>query len=226
VVSTPDRLFRIRYAGRGLHAIDEMDPAVLDSSVNDAVAPDGAPDEPMGDGLAPESRSATAAGDDEPVIVDVLFLYTKLASTMLLDDVDTGQKTAKKAIKSQVQLSIAIANQSLENSKVDAQFRIVGLKKVNYEPLGDTTEDLRLLRTPDDGVLDKAQRLREKFGADLVSLVLEKVTPGIAGLGYQVPTTYGEEGERGAQPLGHDRLLRRPPGLQGEVPALAWPGGG
>jgi Metallo-peptidase family M12B Reprolysin-like len=191
VVSTPDRLFRIRYAGRGLHAIDEMDPLGLDSSVNDAVAPDGGPEDPADGGAAAERRSGEAAVDDEPVVVDVLFLYTKLASTMLLDDVDTGQKTAKKAIKSQVQLSIAIANQSLENSKVDAQFRLVGLKKISYEPLGDTAEDLRLLRTPDDGVLDKAQKLREKFGADLVSLVLEKVSPGVAGLGYQVPVTYG-----------------------------------
>lgn len=188
LVSTPDHLFRIRYAGRGLHAIDEVGSALLDDGPNDAVTPDG--DEEPGARRGARLGVGEVAGD-EPVTVDVLFLYTKLASTMLLEDVDTGQKTAKKAMKSQVQLSIAIANQSLENSKVGAQFRLVGLKKINYEALGDTTEDLRLLRTPDDGVLDKAQKLREKFGADLVSLVLETVTPGIAGLGYQVPVTYG-----------------------------------
>lgn len=184
VVSTPDRVYRIRYTGGGMHTIDELDPAALDLPANDAVIPEG----PFAVRARPRPLPSPATEDD-PAILDVLWVYTKEASTRLVGEGYTGQRTAKKAIKAGVQLAVAVANQCLVNSNVPAEYRIVGLKKITYTPLGDTGADLMRFRLPADGHADKVLKLREKFGADLVAAVLEEVTPGAAGLGYQLPPT-------------------------------------
>ncbi|MDM8566251.1 PKD domain-containing protein [Candidatus Halobeggiatoa sp. HSG11] len=88
-------------------------------------------------------------------IIDVMVVYTPAANSdgNIRNDIDQAVKKA---------------NQAYENSKINQQIRLVHTAQVNYTE-SDFETDLDRL-TNNDGVMDEIHQLRDKYGADLVSL--------------------------------------------------------
>lgn len=192
VVATGERLFRVRYVGEGLHAIDEFDRGSLEPPGDDAMYPDRQDYKPMA--AASGAADVVATLDAEKAtagktVIDVLFLYTKKSAKKVLGKFWVDTNNATEAIESQIELSIAVMNAALKNSKVKATARIVGIEKIAGKGSGRLSNDLPAVTTPGDGKFDKAQSLREKYGADFVVLVVAKDKAGFAGLGWLLPAS-------------------------------------
>jgi len=186
VISTGDRVFRVRFAGSGLHVIEEMDPLSVRWTANDAVIPD------LASGFSSSSFQSSST-ESTSTEIDVLMVYTNKAAKVLVKNKSkywwVEETDKKRAIESQARLSIAVANAALKNSKIKAHFRLVGVKKVKGRGSGDFSEDLYRLWDPDDGFMDNVHGLRNQLGADFVVLILGKVEKDVGGRGYVVPAT-------------------------------------
>jgi hypothetical protein len=56
------------------------------------------------------------------------------------------------------------------------QFRLVHAAATTYEETGDPDLDLRRLRARGDGHFDEAHQLRGAHGADLVALIVDRMS--------------------------------------------------
>ena len=103
---------------------------------------------------------------DEPataVTVDVAVVYTPAARDAL------GGAAAVAAL---VDMRIAETNQALAASGVRHRLRVVERSEVAYNETGDAVVDVVRLTRPSDGHLDEVHALRNRVGADLVSLMV------------------------------------------------------
>ncbi len=103
---------------------------------------------------------------DEPttaVTVDVAVVYTPAARDAL------GGAAALEAL---VDLGIAETNQALAASGVRHRLRLVERSEVAYEETGDSRVDVVRLLLRSDGHLDEVHVLRDRVGADIVSLMV------------------------------------------------------
>ena len=189
VISTGDRVFRIRFAGYGLHAIEEMDPRSLQWFADDTAAASPAV-EPFASGSEVDVAQPAEAGDTE---IDVLMVYTGKAGRVLVNDPDrywfVDETDARRAIESQAMLSIAVANAALDNSRTRATLRLVGVKKIQGRGSKDSGLDLDRLAHPSDGVWDNVHDLRNRYGADFVVLIIARMEEDVGGRGYVVPAS-------------------------------------
>lgn len=190
VISTGDRIFRVRFAGLGLHVVEEMDPLSIRWRGDDAVVPDLTSSIP----LPADQFQTSATGDTDSTAIDVLMVYTNKAARVLVKNKTkywwVRETDKKRAIKTQAMLSIAVANAALENSRIKAHFRLIGIKKVKGRGSGDFADDLDRLRDPADDYMDNVHALRSQLGADFVVLILGKFDKDAAGMGYVVPATH------------------------------------
>lgn len=177
-ISGVDSYYRIRCLGGGIHAIDEVVPP--EPIFDDAVEADS-----WGESYQQVFRgNESNLEDDEIVELDVMVIYTRRAAKKLVKEIDTGHTRARQAMKSQIQLSVAIANTALENSGVNLRLRLVKSRAINYKASGDSTLDLSYLAKSDDGIIDKVHVWRDRYGADFVSMVLEDFEKGVGARGY------------------------------------------
>ena len=184
VVSTGERIFRVRFIGNGVHAIDEVDPLSLRSVIDDAVVPNL-----MARSFASTSSShapqGTSAGG---TVLDVLMVYTKKAADILVKNPEkywyVEERDWRRAIESQAMLSIAVANEALKNSRTKTEFRLVGVEKIKGKGSKDFGEDLDRLMDPTDGFADNVHELRDQYGADFVVLVLGRAAKNAGGRGF------------------------------------------
>ena len=154
------------------------------------------------DWLATIAFYGSPCGPAPGVVVDVAVVHTANA-----------RRTAGGAaeIAATIDLMIAEANQAFEASGVDLRLALVGTSEVAYAETGDGLVDLRRLAHPSDGYLDEAHALRDRVGADLVHLILDRAEeicgiaflPGVFGL-----TVHGCGGWVLAHELGHNMGLR------------------
>ena len=94
---------------------------------------------------------------------DLLVVYTAAAAKRY------GQAT----LESMIQNAVQAANQAYRNSGIAISLELVGLQQVDYSESGDMKRTLRELQSPDDGRLDDVQPLRERVGADMVTLIAQ-----------------------------------------------------
>ncbi len=107
-------------------------------------------------------------------VIDVAVVYTPAAR-----EAEGG--TA--AIEARIDLVIATANEAYAASGIDHRLALVGRSEVPYVETGDGFTDVDRLGEPEDGHMDEAHALRDRTGADLVSLmVAESNVTGIADL--------------------------------------------
>lgn len=108
-------------------------------------------------------------------VLDVLVLY-----------IDAAQQTSSgRDMDARIGSYIAYSNQAFANSGVDARLRLVGSEKVNLNYTYVTEANLNALRTNSE-----VARLRQKYGADLVTLInLRQPMSGgyVCGVGYVPP---------------------------------------
>jgi hypothetical protein len=189
VVVAGDRIYRVRYAGSGLHAVEEMDSRALESSANDAVVP-GLHARSFATTAATGTVRATSTGETE---LDVLMVYTAKAGKILVKRPAkywyVNETDWKRAVESQAMLSIAVANAAMKNSKTKARFRLVGLEKIKGKGSKDFQRDLDRLMDPSDGFADNVHQLRDQYGADFVVLILGKWPRDASGTGFVIPSS-------------------------------------
>lgn len=109
-----------------------------------------------------------------PVVVDLLVAYTPQAR---------GDAGGTGAIDERVRRAVADTNFVLANSQVDVAVRLVHAAEIEYVESGRLETDLARLRAENDGYLDDAHTLRDRFGADLVTLLVADGNDG--GRAYQ-----------------------------------------
>jgi hypothetical protein len=99
--------------------------------------------------------------------IDVMVLYSNQAAAA----------AGSTPIDAQVQLAIALANNTFANSRVTTRVRLVHSGPVSYNENGDMVTDLKAL-----GALPSLNQKRNLYGADVVVVLDETTTAG--GVGY------------------------------------------
>ena len=179
----PGATYAIRSVGDGLHAIRQLDPATLMTFEEDTLSPESMPfeDDSFQPALAPQAgygrlqpirpaariRRAEAPPAEDGSRIDAMVVYTPAAR-----DAEGG----REQIEALIDLYVAETNQAYVDSGVVQRLNLVLAHMVNYkeaEP-GERFEisvDLSRLVRPDDGHLDEVHRLRDRYAADVVTLV-------------------------------------------------------
>lgn len=176
------RYFQIRPVDDGMHWIAEIDPSQL---------PDVCETEDVAENnFTPETYSKPNRGlklnipadeilPTEAVTIDVLVLYTDDAADAASD------------ISAEVQLMIDVTNNALAASGISPRVRLIHSAEVEYAESNSSATDLDRLEDDDDGFMDEAHTLRETYGADLVSLIVESLSGGACGRANLSPTSTG-----------------------------------
>jgi hypothetical protein len=171
ISTTAGEFYQIRPAGDGIHTIEQVEywgaPPI----------DDGIPVEPP-KGQAPmAAMSLPAAEAAANSTIDVMVAYTPAAR----------QKAGSEAaIRSRIALAVAEANQSYLNSGVQIELRLVHAFETTYDEYTDIHTALTRLQNTSDGFLDEVHALRDRYGADMVSLWFNGpgAGGGVVGLGY------------------------------------------
>jgi hypothetical protein len=107
--------------------------------------------------------AGAAVERDVQVTLDVMVVYTTEAR------IAAGGTDAMNAL---VQLFVAGANTTYANSLIHARMRLVYSGEVAYEESGSAGTDLNRLTFMNDGYLEEVHALRNQYGADVVSLLV------------------------------------------------------
>ena len=126
-----------------------------------------APDAPP-PGDAGTSGAAADTGD----VIDLLVAYTPAA------------RTAAGNIDTFIQFAIDNTHRIYRNSNIGLRLRLVHKHQVNYTEHSNMLTDLRRLTTTDDGTMDEVHGLRDRYGADLVALIVGRETNNWCGFGW------------------------------------------
>ena len=153
------RVFDLSYAGDGVHAISEVDTFSL--------PPDAEPIE-----VASRWGAATQAFGQPQLLVDdpcdsieIMVVYTK--------DAREGEGSTP-AMEARVYFNLTLWNFAAYNSDIDARVNIVHIAEVDYTESNDTQTDLDRLKNKTDMHMDNVHTLRDTYGADVVTLIVEK----------------------------------------------------
>ena len=106
------------------------------------------------------------------VTIDVAVVYTPAVRAAL---------GGTAAVEAEIDLMVAETNQGYAASGVHQRLELVERSEVAYDGTGDLFIDIDRLVDPADGYLDDVHALRDRFGADLVHLMVNEFG-GIAGI--------------------------------------------
>lgn len=120
--------------------------------------------------------SGSVSSADNGSVLDLLVLYsnvTRLAAG------------GTSAIRAEIQLAVDVANAAYVASGIGSRLRLVHMDEVTYDEVtgwDGFLDHLTRLWDPDDGYFDHAHDLRNLYGADLVSLIVEDSFSGTIGV--------------------------------------------
>lgn len=130
-------------------------------------------------------------GVDDEAVIDVLIVYTPRAKSWA---------DANGGIQNIVNQSMAVAQNSADNSDIGLEFRLVFSSEVDYQESESPNTDLRRLTTSPEfnglgtqylGYMDEVHDWRDEFKADLVALFI--FTDAVGGLGWLNTNTNGDD---------------------------------
>jgi hypothetical protein len=121
----------------------------------------------------PEGVADVSPGTDDGSKLDVVVVYTSSAKQAAGGD---------DAIKNLIAIGIQETNQGYANSGVIQRVRLVHAAEVQYDESEGFDKALERLANPNDGYMDDVPKLRDKYGADLVSLWINNKQ--LCGLAY------------------------------------------
>jgi len=180
LISTTTGSYRIRTTAPGEQVVQDITRTFPEHRA-DSVAPPATFDL----GVSPDQLEAPGTAADVPTypVIDVLVAYTPAALT----DAGTVQ-----AMDAEIALAVSVTNAAYEDSGVAGRLRLAGTSALT-EDFDLSDESLKQLRFVDDGHADGLHALRNRTGADLVSVLVHDPTG--CGLGYlllsiQASTTY------------------------------------
>ena len=168
-VTMDGRMFEIVSSAGGFHEIREVNPVLFptEDPPLDSVASAG--------GATPTSPAAAA---DPSGGIDVMVVWTAAARNRV------GGTAA--GIQSLIDLSLANANAAYGNSQIATRLRLVYSGEVRFaETVSSISTDLSRLVEEADGYVDEVHTLRDRYGADIVTLLGGGYADGGAcGIGY------------------------------------------
>ena len=167
-IRLPGAYFQVRYAGSGLHSVRQIDESQF--------PPEGQPI-PMEAAHSQKAQDSGITATDDGSRFDVMVVYTPAARAA------AGGTTAMQAL---VNLAVAETNTAYSRSGIIPRLRLVHQEEVSYTESGDFSTDLNRLTNPSDGFMDNVHALRNTYGADLVSLIIEGTS--LCGLGWLMTT--------------------------------------
>jgi hypothetical protein len=166
-IDAVDHFYRVRYSGEpGVHALEEMGRSgalgeQLPLEFFKVAEVTGIDDSAQGaEVLAAEPIPAPP---DDGSVLDLLVVYTPQARAEMGDD--------PVAIRNLIALGIAALDTTLVRSGVSMRARLVQAAEVAYEEDPDVGVDLDRLRRRNDAFLEEVHALRDRYHADIVSLV-------------------------------------------------------
>ncbi len=171
IITPEGKMFQIRYLGNGIHSLREIDQSKFPDEA-EGIFPeikktaDGIPEAPM-----------DTCTTDAPGTVDMLVVYNQTAR---------AAAGGTDAMIATVYLAVEETNQSYINSAVTHRVRLVHVAEVNYTETGNFSTDLTRLQNGADTYVDQVQVLRNTYGADAVSMIVE--TGNACGIGYLMTT--------------------------------------
>jgi hypothetical protein len=162
----PGGVYEIYRVSDGIHAIAEIDQAVLPE--------DG---DPAAGGVIPEpSDSAALAMTDDGKLIDVLVMYTDDAAQAV------GGITQTEEL---INNAVETANQSYVNSRITQRLRLAATALVTYTETQNSDTDVQNLQAGSGG-LAIAHQLRNAYAADLVAMIVNDLGGGTAGQAFTV----------------------------------------
>ena len=121
--------------------------------------------------LAPEPRpmddaGASVEGTDTGDVIDLMVVYTPAAAA--LGNIDAF-----------IQFALNNTHEAYRNSNIEFRLRLVHKAQVDYTQHENMGNDLLCLDSPDDGCMDEVHGLRDRYGADLVALLVAGPAGGL-----------------------------------------------
>jgi len=159
--------YQIRYVGDGVHVVQQIDDSeslpcggAVEAERNSAAVP-----------ATPATRRI--ASSDDGSVIDLLVAYTPEARA------SAGGTAAMEAM---IDLLVLDTNIAFENSGIYTSIRLVYRGETEYVESKSASTELTRLRQVADGYMDEVHVLRDQYGADLVSLLVNDFNA--CGIGY------------------------------------------
>jgi hypothetical protein len=125
------------------------------------------------------AKIAASMGPQSTRQIDLAVYYNALAA---------ANAGGELSLKTLIVAAVDEANDVYVKSGIDITLRLVDTQVVVYTETDTIEKDLANLQNPIDGILDNVQSLRNAANADIVTLVVDTVSQGYAGLGYVMTT--------------------------------------
>jgi hypothetical protein len=171
-ISMPGGRYHIRFVGKGVHEVQEIDQSLFPEEAEPKVP---IPLQEPNEGSSLEEQDTQVYDDGSTIDVMVVYSTTTRAAA--------GGTAAMQAL---IDLGVLETNQSYQNSGIAQRLRLVHSEEVAYTEVGDLYDALDCI-TLTDGCLDNVHALRNTYGADVVSFWVEDGGP-YCGLGYYMDT--------------------------------------
>lgn len=165
-IRTEDKLYAVRYAGAGLHAIAEIDEDRFEPCANGSSEAAGVHTHKARDVAQPSgsSTSSAAAVANNPPTIDVVVVYTPQARTA---------QGGTNAINALINLAISETNDAYVKSQVNQELRLQATQEMTgYTESGSFSTELNRLTSKTDAYLNEAHTLRSTWGADAVAMIV------------------------------------------------------
>lgn len=153
-IASVQGVFEVSSAGESLYKVVQIDHSQLGED------PPGEMNEP-GPVLKKTSLGANA---DSGSTIDVMVVYTAAAR---------AAEGSVAAMKARVALAVTETNQAYLNAGITPRLRLVHTEEIAYTESGNIETDVNRLAATSDGYMDSVHALRNTYGADMVSLIVE-----------------------------------------------------
>ncbi|AGW13365.1 hypothetical protein DGI_1524 [Megalodesulfovibrio gigas DSM 1382 = ATCC 19364] len=115
----------------------------------------------------------TSSQRDDGSAIDVMMVYTAAARNAV---------GGTAAMASLINLAFSETNQGYANSGMVQRYRLVHAAEVSYDESSGFDDALSRLQNTSDGYMDEVHTLRDQYGADIVTLLIDN--SDYCGLGY------------------------------------------
>ena len=156
-------VYQLRYLGNDVHSARQIDTSRF---------PDEAPPDEV---KLDAQQLGTPCTNDNSGTIDVMVVYTSAAR------IGAGSTEAMEAL---IYLAVEETNLSYFNSQVTQRLRLVHRAELSYTESGNAQTDRNRLQNPSDGHMDNVHALRDMYGADVVSLIVQNAGANLCGIAY------------------------------------------
>jgi peptidyl-Asp metalloendopeptidase len=123
------------------------------------------------DAFSQKANRYRPSAEDEPDPSKVYPLRVIVAYTPAAKKAAGGQSD----IESKIQLAVAGANKSYQNSKINIKMELAHCYETNYVETGKAVDDLKRFTEKNDGHLDEVHALRQQYSANVAVLLVSKM---------------------------------------------------